>query len=351
MMKTRIPALYFFLLIIITVTLGFYPITNGDIPFYIATILKKQGVPDADLWVQTKSVLKVEFPAQLFDFHADNIDHAEPGIMKFYYIKPLYGWMIFGIHQLGFSYSFSVLLPSLLAYFFIGVLLFRWIGTKLVPWQALLFSILFMLMGPLLIAARMSSPDALSNLVIFAVLYCLYQEKWTLHIYFLLFISVLVRMDNVLSVLVILTGMLFWPEKASPNKISLQTYLIGTTATILLTGGLNVLLEDNFWWILDAGYFSSAGHYVTQWQSAAFAFCNSFLFLLIIMYLMLHIGHRIIIREKNTWVLLIIAATIGVRSLLFPVLEERFFPAFYLTILIIIIDIVTVRRKRGLIGG
>lgn len=340
-MKTRIRALYFFLLIFLSAILGFYPITNGDIPFYIASILSKQGVTDTQLWEQTKSVLAAEFPTRLFEFHAYNLDHADQGIMKFYHIKPLYGWIIYGIHQLGFSYSFSILLPSLVAFFLMGMIVFHWAGTKLNPIQTMGFSLLFMLMGPILIIARMSSPDALSSLVLFTAFASLYLEKGRLSVFLFLLLSVLVRMDNIVTVMVILTGMLFWPDRGSSNKIPVSTYILTMVFSILLTAGLNALLQEHFWWILDASYFASAPSYFEQWKVFIAEFCSSFLFLLIIVLAIIHIGRRINFREKNYWILLIIAGIVLVRSVVFPSLEERFFPAFYLTMLLIMVDIVT----------
>lgn len=64
--------------------------------------------------------------------------------LPFYSVKPLYVGMIYLLYKTGFSLVSSTMLPSIIAYFFLGLLLFYWMGRYLRPLFALLGSVLVM---------------------------------------------------------------------------------------------------------------------------------------------------------------------------------------------------------------
>ena len=327
---------YLFILAVITTTIGFFPGHNGDMPFYIECALEHQGIPQSGVREETKKVLRKELPDAEYQVHASRVDEAAPGILDFYYVKPVYIWIVTGLHKLGFSYTFSTFLPSLISYFFIGCIVFAWALALMKPGQAMLIALLSMLSGPAIVIARLSSPDAVSNLVLLAVLYRLYFDKSRLITMVLLFLSILVRIDNAVAAFVLLSAMAFWPPRDSQNKLSWLHYLLLLAGLLLFTIGINFLVENDFWWFRGAEYLRSGGNYFRQMAVYASVLCNSFLFPLILLLVILSFMKNFIMRGGGSWILLAIGCIFVLRCFLFPEFEERFFAAYYLAGLLIL---------------
>jgi hypothetical protein len=338
MSKKRLVIIYGLGIALMTTLIGFVPGHNGDLPFYIACSLEMQGVPHGEVREQTKMILRQELPPAEYAVHAGRVDDAAPGILNFYYVKPAYIWLEWGFHKLGFSYIFATLLPSLIAYFFMGWIVLAWALAILKPWQALLIGFLLMLTGPAMVIARLSSPDGLSSLVLLGVLYRLYFEKTKGVTLLLIFLSVLVRIDNAVAALILLSAMAFWPSPESPNRLSRPVYAVLLTAMLFFTAAINFLVEKDFWWFTQANYLQSGGNYFRQMVIYLTVMSDSFLFLLLLLIVILGFVRPFSLREKDNWLLAAIGCIVLIRCGLFPEFEERFFACYYLAGILILAD-------------
>jgi hypothetical protein len=336
MINKRLTIYYVFIMAAMTTVIGLFPGHNGDMPFYIECALEKQGIPETAVRAETKMVLKQELPDAEYQVHASRVDEAAPEILDFYYVKPAYIWIVAGLHKLGFSFIFSTFLPSLISYFFIGGIVFAWALALMKPGQAMLISLGCMVTGPAIVIARLSSPDAVSNLVLLAVLYRLYFEKSRSITLILIFLSILVRIDNAVAAFVLLSGMIFWTSADSPNKLGRMDYLLLLAGMLLFTAGMNFMVEKDFWWFTKANYLHSGGNYFRQMAIYASVLCNSFLFPLLLLLVILSFVRPLNLRERGGWILLAIGCIFVLRCGLFPEFEERFFAAYYLATLLIL---------------
>ena len=135
----------------------------------------------------------------------DSPDHMLK-LQPLYAIRPAYIWLIALISGTGLPIQSAINLISAASLFGIGMLVFVWTDYAL-P------SALLVASAPILVLGRMGTPDALSTLVVLLGLWAIANE----HLYgiALLLLSVLVRTDNVLLLLLVLlwltgTGRVPW---------------------------------------------------------------------------------------------------------------------------------------------
>jgi len=329
-MKKKAFAFFILFDALLTLGLSFVAGHNGDMPFYIASVLENEGTPPNAVFAKTREILKQELPETGFAEHAARLDKADPGIMGFYHIKPLYIWLVSLFHRLGFSYVLSTILPSLIAYFLIGVLVWNWAIRTLKPLYALSLSMLILLINPFMILARLSSPDALSCLCLLGVLYCIYFEKNSRISLSLLLLSIWIRMDNTVSALIIFSFMYLWPDSGSPNKIGGRNYFGLVILVGLMLLGMNAYFEADFWWFTKASYLGSVWQYGFQLLVYFQSLSQSFLMALILFFVLIRFRIPVSIREKTGFCLLMTACIFAARLILFPSFEERFAAAYYI---------------------
>ncbi|HMH34176.1 MAG TPA: hypothetical protein VK543_14160 [Puia sp.] len=337
-MKSKFLIGFVLLMISLTTLLSLVPGHNGDMPFYIASVIEKERGPQKDVLQKTKEVLEKELPAAEFVKHVKRIDEAPGNILDFYHIKPLYITMVAGLHQLGFSYIVSTLLPSIIAYFFLGILTFAWASRTLPPVQGFLVSALLMLIYPAVILVRLSTPDALSNLIILAILYLIYFEKNKWLVLALLFISLWVRMDNIVFLLVILTGLRYWPEQGSENKLGPKIFIVLLLAAVGMVVAMNYFLEADFWWFKRVTYAFSPPAYGRQLLVYFLSFSKSFSMAIIIMFVLIHYRQKFKLTEKSGFLFLVIMGIFIARLILFPSLEDRFVAAYYIAAILLLAE-------------
>ena len=331
--------LFFVFLGLTTATLFFLPGHNGDMPFYIAAVFENQGMSEAEAFSATKAVITEELPEEEHQVHLDRLNHAGQNNMAYYRIKPLYIFCIQMIHYLGVSLITATLLPSLASYFLIGVMVFAWAYKVFKPLAAVVFSIVLMLLNPSIILARLSSPDPISNLLLFLCFYRIYfQKKYTWTVLILL-ITLFVRLDNFISVIVLLTVLSFGPPKDSVSKMPLPFFLASLLLVTVISLLINVRFESNFWWFGTISYIQSPLAYGKQVMLFFLSLSQSFFPAL----LLLALGASFYIDMGLHRLAKILLAGIFFifffRFLLFPSFEERFNTSFYLSGFLILLDL------------
>lgn len=337
--KARI--LFFIFIFLVTCFLAFNPGHNGDMSFYIATALNFQGKSEQQAISDAKGVIRSELKDREAVYHISNLDHAATGILDFYRIKPFYIAIINVLHRLGFSYIMATLIPSLVSYFLIGSLVFSWASKILRPLPALITSAILMLMNPSVVIGRLSTPDALSNLLIFICLYGIYfgrNYKW---IVVVLFSSLFVRLDNFLSLIIILNLMFFWPVKDEKSRMPWLSFISLLFLAGLLCVWENYYFTSNFWWFRQVTYAHSVPAYSYQILIYFYSISISYVPVLTLLTCLAFLNGSTNPPKKTYFMMAAFAAIIFVRFLCFPSFEERFFTAYYLSSFLIVLELLS----------
>jgi hypothetical protein len=341
-MTPRKALFYFFIFLsALTISLSLIPGNNGDLPYYIATALTKEGKTDQQALSETKYIIRTEVAGSKQGLLLYNMEFAEKNILDYYRIKPLYVLIIYFLHQVGFSFVFATLIPSLLSFFGIGCLVFRWSMKILEPLPALIFSMILLLTNPCMILARLSTPDAISNAFLFYCLYRIYFGKkyyWTVLI---LMISLFIRLDNFIAVFVLLTLLKWWPD----NQFRLKTYLLCLFPGIFIAVGINYKFEPEFWWFLRVTYLQSASAYGLQVLVYFLSLSQSFLPALVLIGFVAFFKKNTKFPEKASYILGGICCIIFVRFLFFPSFEERFMTGYYLTAFLVLLELLLSKKQ------
>jgi len=339
-MRAKLFIGYIAFISLLTALLGLVPGHNGDLGYYIACVIEKSEGP-RNLFQKTSDVLLKELPPQEFTRHHERLMNSDPGILDFYRVKPVYILLITLLHSLGFSYIFSTLIPSLLSYLGIGLLTFRWASLVLQPVLALLSSMLIMMLYPAITLARLSTPDALSHLVLLGSLYSIYFGKKIFLPVLLLLLSVLIRMDNIVAVFVILTAMRFLPVGSPGRRLTSLSYPLLLLTAAGLAFSMNYFLETDFWWFTRISYLDSGKQYGRQVLLYFLTMSASLLVVLILFFVITYFSPGKKMSEKTKSFLLMLLLVVVARILLFPSFEERFLTAYYISAILILAESVS----------
>lgn len=335
---TRILFIYFLFLTVLTFFLSYLPGYNGDLPYYVACIIEKEQGKSADILQKTSSVLANELPPAKYQEHALRISEADKDILDFYRIKPLYITVISGFHSLGFSYVEATLIPSLIAFWLIGVLTFTWALRVLNPVQAIIISILLLIINPTMILARLSTPDSISSLILLASLYFFYFNRNIYVLIALLMTSVGIRMDNFVAALIMLTGLKLKSRFETGSKLTTLIYIVSVFFIVLVVFGMNYFIQEEFFWFRRITYTVSPDEYLRQVLIYFQSFSESFIIGIIVFAVAIYMAIGFKPGAKDLSFLLMLFSIIAGRFLLFPSYEERFFAAFYISGVLVIAE-------------
>jgi putative flippase GtrA len=331
----------FFLIFISLLTgfLAFIPGYNGDMSFYIATAMNFEGKSDQQAVSETRQLIESELKGEKSALHLHNLDQSDNNLLNYYRIKPLYIMMVVGLHRLGIPYIPATRVPSLISFFLIGCMAFFWASKKFRPSVALTVTSVFMLMGPSLILARLSSPDALSNLIILICMYRVYFGKKYLWTGILLMISILIRLDNFIAAGIVLSLMHFWPEKEEKTFMPVLPYITFLVVAGIIGLWVNYYFTNNFWWFRDVGYTQSLQSYGYQVLIYCASLSASMIPVLLLMICFVWLNRPAGLPTRTVYFLAGIGIIIFTRFLFFPSLEDRFMTAFYLCILLLVLEL------------
>jgi hypothetical protein len=335
------------------------PYYNWDMLGYMAAAVSMEISNPDSVHAIVYASAAAELPAKNF---SELIDHENEYRSKnfndagyfheqqvLYVIKPLYVLLVYVFYKSGFTLTASTVLPSVLSYFFMGLLLFSWLLKTRNPWQASCFSLLLMISPPFWAIAQYSSPDALCDLLIFAGFYFLIESNKPITGWFVLVLSVATRIDAIILVLMTLVFLKFAPIKS--RSVSWPFFIINLSVSCVLFLAIAILLGhfntgfikyyalipsdfarevssspvQNYFILLVKGIYDS--------RFAAFPlFVLSALITIII-----RRRTHLLTSDFEAGIILLLLLNMLVRYLLHPLIEDRFFAAHYLLITIIYI--------------
>ena len=220
-------------LIIVTIVWQCYerPSYNADIMPYMAVVL---GYDDSDLTrvhQQAYVIAKEQIPSlyyeRITDIHHTFRNEIRNDVDKFFQnvsffkVKPLYNFSIYIFYKLGASLVKATILPSLLSFLFITALLFYWLNDSMHILKAMLISLGIVISPPVLEAARLSTPDALSTAFVLLSFYLIFKNYNWFWIVLTLSMSIIARLDNIiLAFLLLLFYHFFQSRKESKLTFS-----------------------------------------------------------------------------------------------------------------------------------
>jgi hypothetical protein len=139
-------------------------------------------------------------------------------VLPFYSSKKLYVLIVFLLTKIGANYVYATIIPSVISYVALGYIIFGWIRKYFLMPYNLIFAGALLFSPPLLQIAKLSTPDALSALIILLSFY-IYIEKGKYFISLLvLILSITVRPDNII-ICVLMIALTCYKYKFSKEKV------------------------------------------------------------------------------------------------------------------------------------
>lgn len=332
------------------------PVYNWDILPYAAIVLQYDHV-QGDIHQQAYRIAAQQLPAERYHMlaggnpkraHWATDSTAFHDQLPFYVIKPLYTLISFLCYKCGMPLMKSTVFPSVLAYFFSGILLFIWLRKYLSGKITLLLCIFIMLLPNMVEAAALSTPDLLSAFFMLLGLFFL-LEKRSVNVFFGCFLlAMLSRIDFILPLLILLTTGLFVSE--GPLAIKLKRYLWMTGSALLLYMVISYQAKDYGWSLL---YFPSFFQTLTAGYSSSFSFHSYITLAKDQLYTAMHysqcvwillLGTLAFMKDSKGFrlngdniILPVLLVSAVIRFIMQPAIADRFYIGYCLVIIVLLI--------------
>ncbi len=324
---------------------------NAQEAHYLTYDLTKKNVPSKDFQQLTDS-------SNVYRFKMLSDPAAFNEQLPFYVIKPLYTGLAYLFYKLGVSLPQATLIPSFVSYLLIGLLLFHWLRIYLSLPIAFVTSLLIMVSSPLIEVAKLSTPDCLSTFLLLASFYFIIENPslWLAIVFMVL--SVFARLDNIVTCLLIL-GIISlsrkWYKEISIKNFSLMTilfvfsyFLIGLIAHQY---GWSIFFYNNFAEHLHPMYgstehFSVKSYFRLMYEHVMSGINHSY-FAIFMALLFLNFNERVALKKLSfdKLFLLFTPVILFTRFILYPDISDRFYIAFYLIIIVLLIRNFSLRSR------
>lgn len=224
------------LLLAITLLAYFIPYYDWDLVAYVGCAVALREHDSKLIQQQAYAALQTELPEDDYadivsgsDFRRDvaqNADHFHQQL-RFYQIRPLYIWIVAGLHAMGLGFVQATRIISVAAFFLIGILLHCWLRRYVSELRAGTCTILLLLTPVILTSARTASPDALSAVIVLLGAYFLIERNTVLTGSVLLLAALLLRTDNVLFLFILCAAIAY---QRSQKRTRVITAIAGIAA-------------------------------------------------------------------------------------------------------------------------
>jgi hypothetical protein len=266
--------------------------------------------------------------------------------LPFYVVKPFYTRLVQVFYKSGLPLTKATMMPSLIAYFLMAMLLLYWLEKYFSVLVAAIAAFAIVIWSPILMISRTSGPDALSALLLVGTLYCMLEKRNEAIMYFLLLLSILARLDNILPAVLFIAVHVYYKQHAWKQRIK--------TGAVLMTGcflsyffvaalatnyGWNNFFYSDFYHHLNPEYnmdttFTIQGYLAlvkSQFMTGLYYSQLPLFFFLSLAWITFR--RRV---ESDTMLIAAIWVIIIVRFILHPVVADRLYVGYYLVILMIV---------------
>ena len=342
------------------------PHYNWDMLGYMGCVLSIEEHQPAAVHAATYNYAKSELPEKDYqlltnsasDYRKKNLEDAGyfQQQLSLYSIKPLYVLLIYLFYKAGIPLTDATVLPSLIAYVFIGILLFYWMQKVVSGAIALSISGAVMLSPPMWEIALSSTPDALAGFLAFIAFFLIIENKKMNAGLLLLLVCIAVRIDFVLLVLMTLFFLRFY--KTPSPRITATTFLFFSVMSIFTfciiafglghfngsTLGYYTIVQSDF--VKQFGTNPAVQYFVLLIKgiySSRYALLSLFLLLAMTTFFLRKASGKESDFENR--IVLLLLFNILLRYLLHPVIEDRFLIVHYLVITIIFMKTLFEQKK------
>jgi hypothetical protein len=351
---------YFFCIVL----MGFYcfkrPYYNWDMLPYSALILKMDHYNTQEAHTLTYKLVRENIPdknyRQLTDSsHAYrnsmlNNAGAFNGQLPFYVVKPLYTGFSWVFYKLGISLPQATLIPSFISYLLIGLLLFHWLSIYLGLPITFGVASLIMISAPAISVASTASPDCLSAFFLLGSFYFIIEKPSLWSAIILMVLSVFTRLDNIVTCFLLLCIISFSGKWF--KKISFRNFLFITILFIFCYFLIGLIAKQYGWSIFfyndfadrlhptygSKEHFSFESYFRLMYEHVVSGVNTSYLAIFIAL-LFLSFNKTFSFKESafEQVFSLSIPFILFIRFILYPDISDRFYIAFYLVIIILLV--------------
>jgi hypothetical protein len=329
------------------------PSYNWDMLPYTAVVLQYDHQVK-DIHQQVYQLAAHQLPADTYNLLAGNsnqdrkrwVDDAGAfrQTLPFYVVKPFYTFIAYVFFKLGLPIFKATVMPSIIAYLMTGGLLLVWLSRYLKIVPATVTCLIIMMLPPILEASKLSTPDFLAGMLMFYAIYFLIEIESINGFFLISLLAVLSRIDFILPLLILLISLALFKKSLSIKKliflmcIAVSIYLlISTNASGY---GWNILYFPSFMQTLNRHHdVRSLGMGHEYWEilkaqvMTALYHSNCAWLLLISVFTLLQYSINEMKSSKYVFILGSLFVTLVVRFLLQPVIADRFYIGYYITIL------------------
>ncbi len=211
------------------------PSYNWDTLAYMAIVLDVEQDDITKIHQATYRIAQAEIPNDKYTLITDTSHAVKKNVLNnpdkffqytsFFRVKPFYIALSYLTYKIGVPLSKAPIIPSVLSFIAISILL-AWSFTRTFSMGlALLLSLCIMVSPPVLEAARLATPDALSTFILLFVCYLLLRSTSWAWIFIFLSMSILVRLDNIVFAIIVLCFQFFRPMENDTRKIPWFVFL------------------------------------------------------------------------------------------------------------------------------
>lgn len=316
---------------------GEKPIYNWDMIAYMGVAVEYTEHNPQVVHESVYKTLKEEVPAPVYKNLTANIEDRQECFesvsafeneLSFFRAKPLYTFLVFLLHKAGIRLVMATLIPSIIACFFIMLLSYHWLGIYLKKPYAFVIALLIGFLRIISELDRYSTPDALSNLFILLSLYLVAtgaDKKWIVGS---LLLCIVARIDNFIFAAVVV----YFIYLSGMKNIGFKLLVLGALAALSVIG-IPMLLGDKADWFTKFAFLESLPAYIQHWRDTIYLIRTDLFYIAMILATIFLIWKA----DKEVKSLLyIIIITISARLVLFPSLQERFFAAYEISVLVML---------------
>ena len=269
--------------------------------------------------------------------------------IPYHSIKPAYLALLYGLHMAGLSVPEATIWISIGSYLAICALIWHWAGRRIGD-RRLSFGLssLLALSPPLALAAGLSTPDALSAVLVFAGLYLILELRFTSVGLCILFASIFVRTNN-LIICVLVSVFIISTRRSWPILVRTSAFAIACAVAVWLinsvtgTYGWRTFVYHSFIASLpnpaEVRPDLTVGTYVRILLSGLSSLYYSYVTAILLFF----IGGAIALRAvgyRLAWGLaaqgaVLIMVSVSLHFLLFPVIMDRYLLGLYLAFIFI----------------
>ena len=338
------------------------PAYNWDMLPYMGVVLSYDQTDIKVIHNEVYATAKKEVPAVYYNRMVDPLNAYRNRVAQnpdvfysqfpFYMVKPLYTRLAWCFYKAGIVLPMATVLPSVVAYVLIGILLFTWLKIYRNAWWACIGSMLIMLSPPLITVAGLSSPDAISGLLVFASVFFLTEKKSLTGAIICLLLSIFARLDNILPALFFLAIIFFvgkWDNKLSALTFSLLISLLCLAFFAVSTGvrsfGWSLLYYPAFAKQLNASYSNNSNFDFAAYLSLAksqlttglyFSFISIFFFLVLLL-VWNSTGYKFSQLTLEQTLAVVFLLIIVIRFILQPLVADRIYIPYYLSVFVFLV--------------